>query len=435
MIGLVQNSTRAVIDTLCCDCAHVFERTKALILRCPRCRSPRLRTHSELTELTIAHIDCDAFFTAIEKRDDPSLIDKPVLVGGGMRGVVAAACYVARIYGIHSAMSMAQARRLCPQAVVIRGNGEKYVAASRAMREIMLRWTPLVQPISIDEAFLDLTGTEKLHKICAAGVLVQLAKMIATEIGITVSIGLSHNKFLAKIASKMDKPRGFAMIGKHDTQARLAPLAIGEIWGVGPVLTRRLVNDGITHIRDIQALSKNELFTQYGTTGTRLERLARGDDNRPVTPHRDPVKSISHETTFDHDISELKQLEKHLWNLSEKTATRAKTKKLAGYVVTLKLKSNKFKTITRNQTFMTPTQLTDTIFKSGRYLLTREHKINPHEHYRLIGIGIHELTTATIADPFDLLDPQKPRRIKAEHTIDRLRDKFGRDAIKKGRSL
>ena len=437
MIGLAQNSTRSAIDTLCCDCAALFAGDSFAddLRRCPQCRSPRLRRHSELTQLTIAHIDCDAFFAAIEKRDNPEFADKPLIIGGGGRGVVSTACYIARVAGIHSAMPMMRARKLCPDAIIIRPNIQKYAEVGRSLRDIMLRWSPLVQPVSIDEAFLDLSGTAQLHRACPAVSLVRLAAAVHTELGITVSIGLSHNKFLAKIASDMDKPRGFAVIGKSDTQARLAPLPITNIWGVGKSFSRRLMRDGITHIHHVQAMSEAEITHRYGTIGTRLARLARGHDMRRVNPQAAPLKSISHEITFAQDISDAKLLEKHLWQLAEKTASRAKAKELAGYVVILKLKSHDFKTITRNHTLPAPTQLADMIFKTGHDMLTRYLRDYSTKKYRLIGIGIQTLVAAANADPFDLADPQKPQRIKAEHAIDDLRRKFGNDAIKKGRSL
>ena len=396
--------------------------------RCPACGSPRLARHSELDTLTIAHVDCDAFYATIEKRDDPSLADKPVIVGGGKRGVVAACCYIARTYGIRSAMPMFEAKRRCPHAVVVKPNMAKYVQAGRAVRKAMLDLTPLVEPWSIDEAFLDLTGTERLHGMSAAKVLARFARGIERDVGITVSIGLSANKFLAKIASDLDKPRGFAVLGQNEAAAFLAPKPVGFIYGVGAVSAAKLANDGFRLIADLQRADKDDLMRRYGQEGARLWHLARGIDARSVDPERD-TKSVSAETTFNHDISEFRPIEQMLWELSEKVSGRLKAQQLAGSTVTLKLKSADFKIRTRARSLGSPTQLAARIFAAGRDLLALEVGTT---QFRLIGIGVSHLQEAAGDDLADLLDR---RTAEAELAVDRLRAKFGKDAVVRGLAL
>ena len=393
--------------------------------RCPACGSPRLARHPELNTLTIAHVDCDAFYATIEKRDDPSLIDRPVIVGGGKRGVVAACCYVARTYGIRSAMPMFEALRRCPQAVVVKPAMAKYVKAGREVRRAMLALTPLVEPLSIDEAFLDLTGTERLHGMSAAKALARFAAQIEKELGITVSIGLSANKFLAKIASDMDKPRGFAVLGQAEAAEFLAPKPVGFIYGVGAVSAAKLTADGFRLIADLQRADQHDLMRRYGEEGARLWRLARGIDSRTVSPDRE-TKSISAETTFERDIGEFRPLEQHLWDLTERVSARLKANALVGSTVTLKLKSADFKTRTRARSLGHPTQLAARIFAAGRDLLS--HEVGP-TRFRLIGIGVSSFSDATGDDLSDLIDR---RAAEAEHAVDKLREKFGRDAVVKG---
>ena len=411
--------------SFCRDCLVDAPEAAA---RCPACSSPRLARHAELDTLTIAHVDCDAFYATIEKRDDPSLIDKPVIVGGGKRGVVAACCYVARTYGIRSAMPMFEALRRCPAAVVIRPNMAKYVKAGREVRRAMLALTPLVEPLSIDEAFLDLTGTERLHGMSAAKALARFAGQVERDVGITVSIGLSANKFLAKIASDMDKPRGFAVLGQVEAAAFLAPKPVGFIYGVGAVSAAKLASDGFRSIADLQRAEERDLIRRYGEEGGRLWRLARGIDGRDVSPERD-TKSISAETTFERDIGEFRPLEQHLWDLTERVSARLKANALAGSTVTLKLKSADFKTRTRARSLGHPTQLAARIFAAGRDLLGKEVGAT---RFRLIGIGVSHLEDATGDDRADLIDR---RAAEAEHAVDRLRAKFGKDAVVKGLAL
>jgi DNA polymerase-4 len=411
--------------SFCRDC---LADAPAQAERCPACGSPRLARHPELDTLTIAHVDCDAFYATIEKRDDPSLADKPVIVGGGKRGVVATACYIARTYGIRSAMPMFEALRRCPQAVVVKPAMAKYAEVGRSVRRAMRELTPLVEPLSIDEAFLDLTGTERLHGMPAAKVLARFALEVERKLGITVSIGLSANKFLAKIASDLDKPRGFAVLGQAEAAAFLAPKPVGFIYGVGAVSAARLAADGYRLIADLQRADARELMRRYGEEGVRLARLAHGIDSRKVDPARE-TKSISAETTFERDIGEFRPLEQTLWNLTEKVSARLKANALAGATVTLKLKSADFKLRTRAQALSAPTQLAARIFAAGRELLRREVGST---RFRLIGIGVSNLEDADGIDLADLIDR---RGAQAEHAVDQLREKFGRDAVVKGLAL
>jgi DNA polymerase-4 len=388
--------------------------------------------HAELHDLTIAHMDCDAFYATVEKRDDPTLKDKPVLVGGGSgRGVIMAACYVARKYGCRSAMPMFKARKLCPDAIVVRPDMAKYSRVGREVRTLMQETTPLVEPISIDEAFLDLTGTEKLHKGSAAKTLARLAKNIERKIGITVTIGLSHNKFLAKIASDLDKPRGFTVIGLGETLDFLDHQPVSKLWGVGRALQQKLQRDNFTLIGDLRSCSEDFLIKRYGSIGHRLYRFSRGEDSRNVDPHS-TRKSISSETTFSENLAGLENLEKRLWPLCEKVAARAKAADLAGSVVTIKLKTGDFKIRTRNRTLPNPTQLAETIWQYGSSMLKREAT---GTMFRLIGVGLSHLGPGVEADPPDLADPDFGKRKVLEQSMDSVRARFGDDAIGKGRNF
>jgi DNA polymerase-4 len=395
------------------------------VARCTACGSPRLLRHPELNTLAVAHVDCDAFYATIEKRDDPSLADQPVIVGGRQRGVVLTACYLARSYGVHSAMPMFEARRLCPAAAVVRPDMEKYVRVGRQARELMRELTPLVEPVSIDEAFIDLAGTERLHGMSAAKALAGFAARVERDLGITVSIGLSCNKFLAKIASDLDKPRGFAVLGATDAPAFLATRPVTQIFGVGKAAEARLARDGLRSIADLQRAGSMELTRRYGAEGARLARLAFGIDDRPVRPRRE-AKTISAETTFDHDLADFRALELELWRLTEKVSARLKAQELAGSTVTLKLKTADFRIRTRAQSLSHPTQLAARMFAAARELLTRE---TDGTAFRLIGIGASGLIPADGGDFADLLDR---RTAEAEHAVDRLRERFGDEAVMKG---
>ena len=409
--------------SFCRDCLADASPQSA---RCAACGSPRLLRHAELETLAIAHVDCDAFYATIEKRDDPSLAAEPVIVGGGKRGVVATACYIARTYGIKSAMPMFEALRLCPQAKVVRPNFEKYAKAGREVRHMMLALTPLVEPLSIDEAFLDLSGTARLHGMSPAKALARFAAAVEDKLRITVSIGLSCNKFLAKIASDLDKPRGFAVLGGSEAQAFLAPKPVSFIYGVGKASAAQLSRDGFARIADLQRASEIDLMRRYGEEGRRLARLARGIDARNVNAERE-TKSVSSETTFERDIADFRALERILWGLAEEVSARLKKKELAGLTVTLKLKTADFKIRTRARSLPTPTQLAQRIFAAARGLL--EHETDG-TRFRLLGVGMSALKGADQADPADLVDGR--RSALAEHAVDSVRARFGDDAVVRG---
>lgn len=413
------------LTAFCRDCLSPVAEGRT---RCPSCHSPRLVRHPELASLTTAHIDCDAFFAAVEKRDRPELRDKPVIVGGGKRGVVATACYIARTRGVKSAMPMFTALKLCPQAVVIPPDMKKYSAVGHQVRNLMLSVTPLVQPLSIDEAFLDLSGTERLHGHCAALTLAHLIARIERETGITASVGLAPNMFLAKLASDLQKPRGFSVIGRAETRDFLAARPVGFIWGVGRATQDHLARDGITMIGQVQAMEKSELMRRYGTLGAHLYHLARGEDQRRVTTAEETL-SISGETTFDLDISDPARLERELWAMSEKVSRRAKADGLAGQTVTLKLKTADFKLLTRATTLDEPTLLAHRIFEAARPLLKKEAN---GRTFRLIGVGISHLSHAAGGAPDETLDARVNALTRAEMAIDRLRGKFGRRAVERG---
>jgi DNA polymerase-4 len=409
----------------CRDCRHdVPERAG----RCAACGSPRLLRHPEIDALAIAHVDCDAFYATIEKRDDPSLADKPVIVGGGRRGVVLTACYVARTFGVKSAMPMFEARRLCPQAIVVRPDMEKYARVAAQVRALMGKLTPLVEVVSIDEAFMDLAGTARLHATSPAKALAGFAADVEHSLGITVSIGLSWNKFLAKIASDLDKPRGFAVLGRAEATAFLAPKPVTLIFGVGKMAQQRLARDGVRTIHDLQRVGERELVRRYGAEGARLARLAGGLDERPVVPHR-AAKTISAETTFERDIAEFRALELCLWQLCEKVSWRLKDSAVAGASITLKLKTTDFRLRTRARSLPHPTQLAARIFSTARDLLAGE---TDGTRFRLIGVGVSALSAARGADFVDFIDR---RTAEAEQAIDRLREKFGRRAVIRGLTL
>jgi DNA polymerase-4 len=409
-------------------CRDCLAEQKADGRRCTSCGSPRLVRHDELYGLTLAHIDCDAFYASVEKRDNPDLADKPVIIGGGKRGVVSTACYIARIHGVRSAMPMFKALEACPQAVVIRPDMEKYVKVGREVRAMMQELTPLVQPLSIDEAFLELGGTERLHHDPPARTLAKFARRIEKEIGITVSVGLSYCKFLAKVASDLQKPRGFSVIGREEAVSFLAPRPVTTIWGVGKAFAATLEADGIRTIGQLQTMEETDLMRRYGSMGQRLSRLSRGIDDRDVHLN-DPAKSVSSETTFFDDISRYDDLVPVLRGLSEKVAWRLKKGEIAGQTVVLKMKTADFKSRTRNRKLEDPTQLADRIFRTGIELLQKE---TDGTKFRLIGIGVTDLCDPHRADPRDLIDVQSGRRAAAEAAMDKLRDKFGKGAVETG---
>ena len=398
---------------------------------CPHCGSTRILAHPELETLAIAHMDCDAFYAAIEKRDDPSLNDKPLIVGGETRGVVSTACYIARTFGVRSAMPTFQAKELCPHAVFLKPRHAYYSEVARQIRAKMAALTPLVEPLSLDEAYLDLSGTTLIHGMSPARTMAKLALGIERDIGITVSIGLSGNKFLAKLASELDKPRGFAVIGMKEAVSFLRDKKIGIVRGAGKVLEAQLNRDGFMTIGDLQDADPRDLANRYGATGLWLSRISHAQDSRPVDAGGE-MKSISSETTFERDLSSYAELEAILWRQAERVSARAKAKGLAGRTVVLKLKTANFRLRTRSASLEAPTQLADRIFRTAQAALKREAD---GTKFRLLGVGITGLTDAAGADPRSLIDTEGDKRAAAERAMDRIRGRFGGEAVGKGRGM
>lgn len=377
----------------CCELTHGADAT------CLGCGSGWMLRHGELADLEIAHIDCDAFYASVEKRDRPKLKDQPVIVGHpGGRGVVTTACYIARQYGVRSAMPMFKAIELCPRATVIPPDMSKYKRVSHHIREIMRAATPVIEPVSLDEAYLDLSEPHRTAAGPPAEALARVARDVEIEVGITVSIGLAPNKFLAKLASELDKPRGFSVIGQAEARAFLARLAVGKINGVGPAMVQRLEAGGIRTIGDLQHLSPSELLGRFGKFGRRLVHYANGDDDRAVTPDR-PTKSISAEDTFSRDTAKVSDLLAEAKRLSERVAGNLVRNGLAAGTVVVKLKTSQFALLSRHRRLAVPTQKAEVLFEASRPLIEKEAD---GRAFRLIGIGADRLVPADEADPPDL---------------------------------
>ena len=415
------------MKAFCRDC---FCEGEAPAPRCPACGSPRVVAHAELDRLAIAHMDCDAFYASVEKRDRPELRDRPVIVGGGKRGVVTTACYIARISGVRSAMPMFKALKACPDAVVIKPDFNKYRTESRRILGMAAELTPLVQNLSLDEAWLDLSGTERLHGAAPAVTLGRLQARIEAETGLTVSIGLSANKFLAKIASDLDKPRGFSVIGGEEAERFLAPRPVSILPGVGPAMGASLQKAGFRTVGGLARAEPRDLAARWGAHGLRLFELAHGRDARHVDPDQGR-KGISAETTFEEDLVALGALEDKLAPLCERVARQARAAGVAGRTVTLKLRATDFRIVTRRRTLPVATQTAKTLFAVGRELLTKEAGQKP---WRLIGIGLAELVdAASAADDFFAAEERRARA--SEGALDALRQRFGADAVTSGRIL
>ena len=423
----------ATFAMLCRDCEAVcYVGEEQLPDVCFTCGSQNIRIHPELFSLTIAHIDCDAFYASIEKRDKPSLAEKPVIVGGGDRGVVAAACYIAREYGVRSAMPAWQALKKCPDAVVIKPRMAHYLKIGKQVHDMMLSLTPLVQPLSIDEAFLDLSGTQNLHKSSPAEALVRLQKRIFAEVGITASIGLGGNKSLAKLASGRDKPNGFFVVGVKDAAAWLAPQPVSILYGVGKVAINRLNRAGYLTCASLGTADPRAMVPLLGSQAARIIAMAQGIDARPVVPDR-ATKSVSNETTFSSDISDYKDLEAALEQLCTKLAKRLKTAQLGGRTVTLKLKRADHQILTRSRRLDQPIDKAHILFEVGQSLLLPETKKD--FFYRLLGIGVTNLTEVSLGSLFDLRGGLDDKRNRLEQAIDSLEEKLGDGIIKSGRQF
>jgi len=416
------------IVSVCRECFKTFIIKKEF---CDKCYSVNIISNDEIENLNIAHVDCDAFYASIEKRDNPNYKNNPLIIGGGKRGVVATACYIARTKGVKSAMPMYKALKLCPEAIIIKPNIQKYKKASDKINKLMKEMTPLVEPLSLDEAFLDLSGTTRLHKKIPAVLLAELSKKIIEEVGISVSIGLSYNKFLAKICSDIDKPRGFSIINKEEAPNYLQDKPVELLWGVGKTLKHKLNNDGIKTIGQIKEMKLDEVISKYGAIGSHIFKLSNAEDNRVIKPFR-KVKSISHETTFDKDTNDEVFLKKILWDLCEKVSNRSKNKGLGGNTINIKIKTKDFKLISRSITIDEPTQIAEIIFQAAKLLLLREINTNK---FRLLGVGLSNLKEAEICDLYDLINIDSNRDKKIEFAMDSIRNRFGINLIKKGRSI
>ena len=410
---------------------------------CPSCKAPNLRLDDEIFNLHIAHIDCDSFYASIEKRDNPALKDKPVIVGGERRGVVAAACYVARQYGIRSAMPSFKAKQLCPDVTIIKPRMDHYVAVSRQIREMMLSLTPQIEPLSIDEAFLDLSGTHLLHKASPAEMLMRLQAKIAQEIGITVSVGLAANKSLAKLASDQDKPNGFFILNQKQAAGWLADKPVSIIYGVGKKAAQTLNDAGLPLCRDLAAADLSYLSGFLGKNASFIQGLAKGIDTREVKVERQ-AKSISSETTFNEDLNTKSQLEPVIERQALRVSRRLKEKGLKGRVITLKLKSSRHKIITRRKTISAPTDKAYEIFDVSAALLAE--LIAPDKYWRLLGVGVDGFDEGQApiqeTDFFSMLekDDKAPHPKENKHTrdalekaLDKMHAKFGTDIVFSGK--
>lgn len=385
---------------------------------------------------TVLHADMDAFFAAIEQRDDPGLRGKPVVVGGASaRGVVAAASYEAREFGIHSAMPSLEARRRCPDLIFVRGRMGLYRRESRRIFEVFRRFTPVVEGLSVDEAFLDLTGTEQLLGPPAT-VGQRLREEVREETGLAVSVGIAPVKMVAKIASGLAKPDGLLQVAPDEVGAFLEPLPVGKIWGIGPTARRRLERAGIITIGDLARASDAVLARDLGEWGVAAARLARGEDRREVEPYRE-AKSYSEENTFERDIGDRAELEKVIRAHAEAVARRLRRDGVRGRGVTVKLKlaaglgAGKYPVITRSATLQALTDDGEEIARVGRSLLARAQLREP---VRLLGVSVSRIESP-IGSQLPLLEekgqgPEVRRRLN--RVSDAIRDRFGERSLSRG---
>ncbi len=382
----------------------------------------------------IIHVDMDAFYASVEERDHPELVGRPVIVGGSpdRRGVVAAANYIARQFGVHSAMPAVTARRLCPRGVFLPGRIDHYADVSRQIHEIFHRYTPLVEPLSLDEAFLDATGSEKLFGPAAA-IEQRIKQEIRDELGLVASAGGAPNKFLAKIASDVDKPDGFVVVEPEQVQQFLDPLPIGRVWGVGRQGGKTMERLNIRTIGDLRRLPIELLKSHFGNQGEHFWQLARGIDERPVVPDRD-AKSISHETTFATDIDEPDVLRAWLLELTDQVARRLRRQGLRGSIVQIKVRFADFRTITRSQKLPESTSVTDELWQVASELLMSRLPAH-HPPVRLLGMGVGRIDRSQIKQGllFDTSGRRKQTQLDA--VSDRVKDRFGASALQRGSSL
>ena len=419
---------------MCRDCFKFTQVDNSQISReCFSCFSNRLIIHPELSKLSIAHVDCDSFYASVEKRDNKNLSNKPIIVGGENRGVVAAACYVARRYGIRSAMPTYKAKILCPELIVIPPRMKYYQKIGREIRVLIESVTPAFQPISIDEAFLDLSGTETLHKCCPAVSMAKLQKKILNQIGISVSVGLAFNKSLAKLSSEQDKPNGYYVIGKREAREWLSEKPASIIFGLGKSTITKLNNIGIKTCSELVNSPKNLLFPILGKSTSKIIDLAKGIDNRPVLKFSE-AKSISVETTFNKDIDHSESLLNNLHLLCIKLSTRLKKSETYGSTIILKLKRSDYSLITRSIKVDEPYQLAHNLFSIAETLLRKE--LLKKNKYRLIGIGITGLTKKEkLQKKLNLFGTEFDKKTKLENAFDKINNKIGSDTLIMGKHL
>jgi len=379
-------------------------------------------------ERRIIHMDMDAFFAAVEQRDDPTLRGKPVVVGGSPegRGVVAAASYEARRYGIHSAMPSAEARRRCPDVVFITPNHEKYRSISAQIMALLQQYTPQLEQLSVDEAFLDVTGSLRLYG-SARRIGEQIRQRINDTLDLTASVGIGPNKFVAKLASEQAKPDGLLEIEPGQVQEFLAPLPVEALWGVGESTARELHRLGFSTIGQIQKCPPSELAAQLGTYGRTIDRLARGQDNSPVRTDRER-KSVSHEQTFPKDTADVHFLRTRLLELSDRVGHRLRSYRLKGRTITLKLRFSDFRTFTRSITLPRPTDSDQQIYRSACGLL--KAVTLARRKVRLLGVAVSNLDTA---EQLPLFDQLSSSRSAIDSALDTVRQRFGPDSLRRAR--
>ena len=384
--------------------------------------------------IMILHLDMDAFYASVEIRDDPALSGKPIVVGGSPkgRGVVSAASYEARKFGIHSAMPTAHAYRLCKHAIFIKPRMQHYANISKQIREIFFRFTSLVEPLSLDEAFLDVSGCERLFAMTSLEIADEIKRTIFEEIGIIASAGVAPNKFLAKVASDLEKPDGLVFVHPDEVQSFLDPLDISRIWGVGKKTLEKFHRLGVYCVADLRLLSRDSLKRNFGLNSEHFWRLARGEDSRPVVPDR-IAKSISHENTFHTDIASLEVLSAWASELADQVARRLRRHEIRGRTVQLKLRFSNFQTITRSMTLKRSSSTTEEIRAAAEQLLTNVNLEN--RSIRLLGVGVHNLDRGQIRQQMLFGDDELKKQNRLDQTTDDIKDKFGNIAVQRASSL
>lgn len=377
-------------------------------------------------ERSILHIDMDAFFASVEQRDRPELRGKPVLVGhDGLRGVVAAASYEARRFGCHSAQPMAVAKRRCPAAIVVPVNGRLYGEVSRQMFAILDSFSPLIEPLSVDEAFLDLTGTDRTLGN-GENVVYKIKARFRSELNLTASAGLAPNKFLAKLASDMNKPDGVMVINADNLDSVMLPLPVSRIWGIGKVTAERLASVGIHTVADLRALPMESLGQYFGADAQRYWRLARGMDDRPVVSDR-KAKSIGHEQTFSTDIGDAGEVKHIMLGQVEQVARRLRRHQFLAKGVTIKIRFGDFQTITRSTSLEEATDVTSELWHAARKLFDDW----PFQPVRLVGVAAERLTRGEAQGGL-FADPEHARQKDIDRVADQIAARFGKSAIRRG---